>query len=91
MRPKFKDHLESLSCVGDLPFDQDLLLVDDVVTRGATLLAAAARMRAALPSARIRAFAVMRTISTPSEFSSLFAPAIGTIRLDDSGECFRRP
>ena len=76
---------------GDLPFDQDFLLIDDVVTRGATLLAAAARLKATSPSARVRAFAVMRTVSNPEEFSALFSPVAGKIHLADSGECFRRP
>ena len=39
-----------------------LVLIDDVVTRGRTLLAAAARLRAAFPGREIRAFALMRTL-----------------------------
>lgn len=39
-----------------------LVLVDDVVTRGRTLLAAAARLREAFPGSEIRAFALMRTL-----------------------------
>lgn len=39
-----------------------LVLVDDVVTRGRTLLAAAARLREAFPGHGIRAFALMRTL-----------------------------
>ena len=91
MRPKFKDHFDSLALAGELPFDQDFLLIDDVVTRGATLLAAAARLKAAAPSARVRAFALMRTVSNPEEFAALFSPVVGKIQLAESGECFRRP
>ncbi len=39
-----------------------LVLIDDVVTRGRTLLAAAARLREAFPQCEIRAFALMRTL-----------------------------
>jgi hypothetical protein len=39
-----------------------LVLIDDVVTRGRTLLAAAARLREAFPGCEIRAFALMRTL-----------------------------
>lgn len=39
-----------------------LVLVDDVVTRGRTLLAAAARLSEAFPGCEIRAFALMRTL-----------------------------
>ena len=40
-----------------------LVLIDDVVTRGRTLLAAAARLREAFPAREIRAFALMRTLA----------------------------
>lgn len=39
----------------------DIIVVDDVVTKGATLLAAAARVREAYPDARVRVFALART------------------------------
>lgn len=91
LRPKFGEHFESLSCTAEMQFEQDLLLVDNIVTRGATLLAAAERLRTAIPSARIRAFSVMRTVSEPEDFVSLFAPTLGVIRLAESGECFRSP
>jgi hypothetical protein len=64
--------------------------VDDVVTRGATLLGAASRLADALPAARVRAFAAIRTISNPEEFSSITAQVIGRIEYRD-GETFRRP
>jgi phosphoribosylpyrophosphate synthetase len=38
----------------------NILLVDDIITRGATLLGAASRLAEAFPKAEIRAFAVMR-------------------------------
>lgn len=91
MRPKSKEHFESMTLDRALHDDpDDILLVDDVVTRGATLLGAAQRLHAAFPRARIRAFAAMRTISDPDEFESIHAPAVGwiTLRSEDS---FRRP
>ena len=39
-----------------------LVLIDDVVTRGRTVLAAAVRLREAFPGCEIRAFALMRTL-----------------------------
>ena len=39
-----------------------LTLVDDVITRGRTVLGAAARLREAFPGSDIRAFALMRTL-----------------------------
>lgn len=37
-----------------------IIIVDDVVTRGATIMGAAARLREAFPNARIRAFTIAR-------------------------------
>lgn len=42
----------------------EILLVDDVVTRGATLLGAANKLVDAYPNARISTFAAIRTINT---------------------------
>ena len=39
-----------------------LILVDDVITRGRTVLGAAARLREAFPGSEIRAFGLMRTL-----------------------------
>lgn len=40
-----------------------LTLVDDVITRGRTMLAGAMRLREAFPGAEIRAFALLRTLA----------------------------
>lgn len=60
---------------------KDIILVDDVITRGATVLGAVNRLAEAFPSARIRVFAVMRTISNSIKFSKIIEPCIGTISL----------
>jgi len=65
-----------------------ILLIDDVVTRGATLLAAASRLVEAWPGIEVCAFAVVRTISNPSKFDAIYAPVVGTIAFD--GEQTRR-
>jgi predicted amidophosphoribosyltransferase len=59
---------------------KDMLLVDDVVTKGRTLLAAASRLREAHPTARIRAFAMLRTLGFAAELQGLLQPCIGEIR-----------
>jgi hypothetical protein len=79
-RPTVEDHYSSLS-VTDLPLaSAQLLLIDDVVTKGRTLLAAAARLQEAFPHAHIRAFALLRTMSLISEIDSLVQPCVGEIR-----------
>jgi orotate phosphoribosyltransferase len=65
------------------------VLIDDVITRGRTLLAAAARVREALPGAKIRAFALLRTMGF-SGIKNLLEPCRGEIRWMD-GDAKRDP
>src|ERR1035437_2599771 len=73
-RPTAVQHYESISVQGSLSKPDEILLVDDVVTRGATLLGAANRLAEAFPQSHIRAFAAMRTISIQYEFENVYAP-----------------
>jgi hypothetical protein len=57
-----------------------LTLVDDVVTRGRTLLAAAARLREAFPAAEVRAFALLRTLAWNEPLRRLRDPYEGEVR-----------
>ncbi len=61
-RPTHQHHYDSLGVaagVSDVP--GRITVVDDVLTRGATMLGAAARLREAFPDAEIRGFAFIRT------------------------------
>lgn len=90
-RPTAADHYASICVQGSLAETNEILLVDDVVTRGATLIGAANRLIDAFPKTHIRAFAAVRTISNESEFQKIYDPCIGTIDLWDTGECYRTP
>lgn len=80
-RPSVDLHYASFSMVLPPPRTLDsVVLVDDVITRGRTLLAAAARVREALPAARIRAFALLRTMGRVAEVNQLLRPCRGEIR-----------
>ena len=70
---------------------EEILLVDDIITRGSTLLGAANKLADAFPNTRIRAFAFMRTITNPSEFESIVKPCTGNITLREDGWPLRRP
>ena len=59
---------------------EDILLVDDLITKGRTLIAAASRLREAFPAARIRGFALMRTLSLVPDIEVLMAPCTGEVR-----------
>lgn len=57
-----------------------LTLVDDVITRGRTLMAAAGRLREAFPAAEIRAFAVLRTLGRDEVLRQVLDPCEGEVR-----------
>ncbi len=92
-RLKAKDHIGSMSVQKRIPEPPaQILLVDDIITRGATALGAANKLAEAFPLAQIRAFAAMRTISDPSDFQSWFNPVIGTVQYSPKTEgTVRRP
>jgi predicted amidophosphoribosyltransferase len=89
-RPEFLEHYTSLELIDHEPPARRLLLVDDFVTRGRTLLAAAAVLRQAVPSAHLRAFALVRTEGLVPDIAAITAPTIGTIRYL-GGDAFRSP
>jgi hypothetical protein len=90
-RPSAQRHYETLRARKLLFEPDEIVLVDDVVTRGATLIGAASRLHEALPNARISAFAAMRAISNPEEFRMLFDPCLGQIHVHPDGSTTRRP
>jgi predicted amidophosphoribosyltransferase len=90
-RPTPADHYKSMGVTRILSKPDEIVLVDDLITRGATFLGAANRLADAFPETHIRAFAAMRTISNPVEFNGLYDPCVGTIKLRESGDSLRRP
>lgn len=76
-RPSAARHFETLRVVADLvETPARVLLVDDVLTRGATLLACASRIHEFYPEASISGFALARTRSEPGEIPTPIAPAL---------------
>lgn len=67
-----------------------LTLVDDVITRGRTLLAAAGRLREAFPTADVCAFAILRTLNRDETLCQVFDPCEGEVRWV-SGDARRIP
>ena len=89
-RPKAIQHYNSMN-VKKLLFDpKEIVLIDDVITRGATALGAVNILADTFPNARIRVFAAMRTISNPDEFSEIILPCVGTVSLEGENT-FRVP
>jgi predicted amidophosphoribosyltransferase len=93
-RPSPTEQYATIGVQGQIsePPPNNFVLVDDIVTRGATLLGAANRLAEAFPNAQIHAFAAMRTISVPSEFAVMYEPVSGTIEYREwADDTLRRP
>ena len=88
-RPSVREHYESFAidealggraaceAAGAGP---QLTLVDDVITRGRTVLGAAARLREAFPGAEVRAFAFLRTLARGEPLCRVLDPCEGEVR-----------
>ena len=89
-RPSVERHYDSFQLEPPAHRPRSVVLIDDVITRGRTLFAAAARLREALPDAQIRAFALLRTRGLISDIQSVLEPCRGEIRWMD-GDARRIP
>jgi hypothetical protein len=90
-RPSAWRNCRTLSVRSTLEAPGDIVLVDDVVPAGATLLGSANRRREAYPAATLRGFAAARTLSNPTRFVRTLDPVVGTIHLRESGRTQRDP
>ena len=73
------EHYESFVVDSSLRAPGRIALVDDVVTRGRTLLAASMRMQERFPGAQIGAFALVRTLGLVPDIEQLVDPCRGAI------------
>ena len=90
-RPKVIDHYSSIVVQKILDEPEEILVIDDIVTRGSTLLGAINKLADAFPNAKIRGFAFMRTITNSLEFKKIVNPCVGKITLREDGWPLRRP
>jgi predicted amidophosphoribosyltransferase len=89
-RPTVFRHYESFVIERPSVEPERIVLVDDVITKGRTLLAAASVVRDAFPCTEIRAFALVRTQGLISGVQQLLDPCRGEIRWK-SGDAHRNP
>lgn len=89
-RPGPEEHIRTIRVVdGLLVSARRIVLVDDVVTRGATLLGCATLLLRVRPSIQVCAFAAVRTISG-QEIDGMLAPVTGVITYTN-GRLHREP
>ena len=79
-RPSVTSHYDSFRMEPPESPPASVVLIDDVVTKGRTILAAASRVREAIPDAEIRAFALLRTLGRVADVHNLLQPCKGEIR-----------
>lgn len=78
-RPTAVEQYGTIECRRSIPLPPAILLVDDIVTKGSTLLGSASRLGEAFPAASLAAFAAMRTLGLQPDIEELVAPCIGII------------
>jgi hypothetical protein len=90
-RPTASRHYATLKVNTLLPTTDRVVVVDDVVTLGATAMAAASRLQDALPDAEVSVFAIIRTCGLVAEIDRIVDPVVGTISLSPGGRPYRAP
>jgi predicted amidophosphoribosyltransferase len=91
-RPSPTEHLQSMTVQGRLEPADEIVLVDDIVTRGHTMMGAANKLLEVFPSSRIQGFAAMRTVSDWMDFARIYDPRVGSIEYREaSDDALRRP
>jgi len=90
-RPDAQKHYETIGVTGaGSVLSQRILIVDDIVTTGATLLASVSRLLDSFPNASVHAYAFARAISD-GDIAKQHDPVRGTIRLKSTGRTWRQP
>jgi predicted amidophosphoribosyltransferase len=89
-RPTVQQHYQSFAVIPSPRPPTEIVLIDDVITKGRTLVAAAMRLHEAFPKADIRAFALVRTMGLILDVERLFDPCDGVIHWNGK-DAYREP
>jgi predicted amidophosphoribosyltransferase len=86
-----QEHLDSFGFDPQLASADRITVVDDFITKGATLLAAASLVKHHFRSAEICVFALVRTLGLQPEIETIVDPCIGRVTLNAWGGAERDP
>lgn len=89
-RPAVQQHFDSFRAHARVEASDRILVIDDVITKGATALAAVSRLAETYPRARIEVLAIIRTMGLVAEIERILNPTTGRV-LDIGGEARREP
>ena len=89
-RPSVQQHYESFSVLKELRPPERMVLVDDVITKGRTIFAAACRLYDSFPNADIQAFALVRTMGLLPRVAHFLEPCHGVVKWG-GGDARREP
>lgn len=89
-RPLYPEHMESMKVVDlDLIKPEQITLIDDVITKGATTFACASLIQIAMPDTKIRIFSLISAEGLVDEIDQIFDPSVGKVRGDEYGQVNR--
>lgn len=90
-RPTAQTHFETIAVKAERPFTiSKVVVVDDFITKGNTMLGAVSRVSQVFPSATVLAFALVRTLGLQPEVDRILDPCFGKIT-NIGGEADRHP
>lgn len=79
-RPSAVEQMEAMVVTDIATIGERMVLVDDVVTKGCTILGAASLLQSVASTARISAFALVRTMGLVPEVERIVEPCLGMIK-----------
>jgi predicted amidophosphoribosyltransferase len=89
-RPTVQQHFQSFAVMRSVTPPPSIVLIDDVITKGRTLVAAAMSFHEAFPQTQIRAFALVRTMGLILDIERLIDPCRGEVHWNGQ-DAYRDP